>query len=422
MFQRFSHLPWLSGILLVAFTLRVGAAVWVQQRVDRTGSLCLIAGDAEGYWMLARHLVRGEDFAIYDPPRYVERMPGFPVLLALSLKVFGTSALAARLVLAGVGTGACGLVYYLGRELAGRRTGLIASGIAAVSPTFIVFSVLLLSETLFAATLLASLLALAFLVRSGEHVRKASFEKLDRPWLAVVAGVLCGLATLVRPTWILVAPAFVVLYLLESRLSLRRVLHAGLLLAGLVATMAPWTVRNYYVTGHIVPTTLWLGPSLYDGLSPGATGDSNMEFVERDGRYARRDLPDFEYQANAYYRRAALAFAWRNPPRAIELGIYKLWRYANPFPNADQFSQPAVWWGVGLFEFPVLLLAGVGAWRWRTAKWRLVLTVGPVLYFAAIHAVFVGSVRYRLPAEYALLVVTAVGLNWLVERWGRFTP
>jgi hypothetical protein len=68
------------------------------------------------------------------------------------------------------------------------------------------------------------------------------------------------------------------------------------------------------------------------------------------------------------------------------------------------------------------VLAMVGAWQWRTVKWRLVLTVGPVLYFAAIHAVFVGSVRYRLPAEYALLVVTAIGLNWLLERRGRLTP
>src|SRR5579872_6086519 len=103
MFQRFSHLPWLSGILLVAFMLRVGAAVLVQQRVDRTGSLCLIAGDAEGYWMLARHLVRGEDFAIYDPPRYVERMPGFPLLLAAGIRLFGGSVVGVRLLLALVG-------------------------------------------------------------------------------------------------------------------------------------------------------------------------------------------------------------------------------------------------------------------------------------------------------------------------------
>jgi hypothetical protein len=218
------------------------------------------------------------------------------------------------------------------------------------------------------------------------------------------------------------------------------------------------------VTGHFVATTLWLGPSLYDGLSPQATGDSNMDFVENDGRYSRSDVPDFEYQANAYYRRAALDFARHSPGRAIALGFHKLWRFANPFPNAEQFSRRAVWWGVGLFETPVLILGAVGAWRcirqilpanravvglardrcvsggrnsgefqntqtvspqavrFRDPFWALVLSTGPLVYFALVHTVFVGSIRYRLPAEYALLTMTAVGLSWLAERRFRATP
>ena len=54
--------------------------------------------------------------------------------------------------------------------------------------------------------------------------------------------------------------------------------------------------------------------------------------------------------------------------------------------------------------------------------WLIVLTAGPALYFALVHTVFVGSVRYRLPAEYALLVLTAAGLRWIAERLVRPTP
>jgi hypothetical protein len=50
------------------------------------------------------------------------------------------------------------------------------------------------------------------------------------------------------------------------------------------------------------------------------------------------------------------------------------------------------------------------------------LAAGPVLYFALVHAVFVGSVRYRLPAEYPLLVLSAVGLQRLAQRRSGRTP
>ena len=148
--------------LAVALVVRLGLAVAVQERVDRPpAKLCLIPGDAEGYWELAQNIRAGRDYAIYQPPRYVLRVPGFPALLALSQMLFGENPFAARCLLACVGTAACGLTYWLGRELIDGTTGLIAAMYAALSPTLALFSVLLLSETAFAAALLVSLIAIA---------------------------------------------------------------------------------------------------------------------------------------------------------------------------------------------------------------------------------------------------------------------
>jgi hypothetical protein len=49
------------------------------------------------------------------------------------------------------------------------------------------------------------------------------------------------------------------------------------------------------------------------------------------------------------------------------------------------------------------------------------LTLGPLLYFAALHLLFVGSIRYRLPAEYAVLVLSAAGARsvWVRLSAGR---
>jgi 4-amino-4-deoxy-L-arabinose transferase-like glycosyltransferase len=401
------RVPWLWFILGGAFVIRLAAALFVQQWIDRTpGRLCLIEGDAEGYLQLGKKLARGEEYAIYDPPRYVERVPGFPLLLAVGIQLFGEKLLWIRILLAGVGAATCGLVYWLAEELFDRTTAIRAGLIAAIFPTFVVFSVLLLSETFFATMLLASLIALAKLV-------KAEPESTQSRALALAAGMLIGLATLVRPTWLLVGPGFVAIDLLASRDRRRATIHGMLLLAALGVTLLPWTIRNVRVTGHFVPTTLWVGPSLYDGLNEHATGASDMDFVDEDGFYRMMS----EYDADHHYRDLAIDFAKAHPRRALELAAIKFWRFWNPFPNAAQFGHWTIAWGIALWAAPLLALAAYGGWLARRSLWCWLIPAAPVLYFSLVHSVFVGSIRYRLPAEYALVVLSAVGCGALVARW-----
>jgi hypothetical protein len=176
----------------------------------------------------------------------------------------------------------------------------------------------------------------------------------------------------------------------------------------------PWAVRNRHVTGHFVLTTLWAGPSLYDGLNPEATGASDMRFFDRDNLLSRMS----EYEMDKHYRRAAREFAVQNPGRTAELAMVKLWRYFKPWPSADQFAGlgPAI--ATAAFYLPLIGLAAIGAWRRRKDAWLLLLTAGPLFYFAAIHMAFVSSLRYRLPAEYALCVLAACGVQslWAIVK------
>lgn len=416
---------WLIAILFVALVVRLAAAVAVQQHVG--GKLCLIAGDAEGYWELARTIVAGQPYAFADPPRRVHRMPGFPAVLALSMKLFGESPFAARCLLACVGTAACGAVYLLGRQLFDERVGLIACGLTAASPVMAGFSVLLLSETLFALTLTLSLWCAAkWLAPEGRGQKAEGGDASGMTW-ALATGISIALATLVRPSWLLAGPILAaVVFVLSLRKkdhgdrpsSVGRRLEAMAMLAALFVTLLPWAWRNHSVCGHWVFTTLWSGPSLYDGLNPVANGDSNMEFFDRDNLMAKMT----EWDVDQHYRSAAWQFARQNPGRAIELTFWKLWRYWKPWPSAAQFGGlgPAIL--VAGFFMPVSVLAVRGWWLSRQQMWPWLITLGPILYFAAIHSVFVGSLRYRLPAEYPLCVLAAVGLNdWLMRRNGQKT-
>ncbi|MBT6155038.1 MAG: hypothetical protein HOL01_18425 [Planctomycetaceae bacterium] len=394
-------------ILLSAMLLRVVAALIVHDRLQNVWKRdFVIAGDAYGYWELGRKMAVGDEFSLYSPPRQVHRMPGFPAVLAVSMKLFGPSFLAARLLLAVVGMLACWMVFLLGREVFDESVGLMAAGFAAVAPVMVGFSVLILSETLFALCLLGSLYWLAKLIavgsEAGEQRRAIAYS--------LTAGVMVAIAVYVRPSWLLAAPFFAIGIVVLSDNKKQAVVRGLLLSTAAFAALLPWAYRNHQVSGHWVFTTLWAGPSLYDGLNPEATGDSDMAFYDRDKLGQRMT----EYEVDQHYRKKALQFVEENPDRSLQLAVVKAGRYWKPWPNAAQFDHMGYRFGVAVFFVPLVMLAARGWWVYRRRAWAWLLTLGPVLYFFALHLIFVGSLRYRLPAEYPLCVLSAAGLHsWI---------
>ncbi len=439
-----------AALLACALAVRLLAAFLVQSWVDRTpGRLCLVAGDAEGYWALAQSVAQRGEFSLYDPPRRVERMPGVPLWLAGGMRLFGERVVLHRLGFALIGTVACWLTYQLGRLLFDEPVGRLAGWMVAFSPPLCGISVLILSETLFAVGLMGSLVLLAVVWRRLDE-RPGCCDLGLIVW-GMASGGMAGVATLVRPTWLPFVPVYAVGLVVwnwllggpnticdvrdrsggsagaspsreivfprrESRAGdptsgrTRRALVAAIaMIGGLILVMTPWVVRNLQVVGHPVVTTLWAGPSLYDGLNPHATGESDMRFIEEDGIYQRMS----EYDADRHYRQAAVAFARENPRRVFELGLVKLGRFWNPLPNADQFASLPIRLALAAWSGPLFVLSAIGLWIHRRDLRLWVLAAGPVLFFAAVHAVFIGSVRYRLPAEYALVPLAAYTLRRL---------
>jgi 4-amino-4-deoxy-L-arabinose transferase-like glycosyltransferase len=399
--------------------LRVLAADLVQWYTQRKGVLCVFP-DSEIYWELAGKLRRGEPYEIsyyVDLPHFALRTPGYPLFLAACQLAFGPRVLPVRLVQAALGAWCVWLVARLTRRALPDdidppgtiwTVPLIAATITALDPFVVANSAFVLSEALFLPLMLLAQWGLASAWRGELGWRPAA------GW-ALMAGVASGAAVLVRPSWALYVPAVLVLWVaLDWRDRGRRAaaLRGAILVAvGVVVVMAPWWVRNARVYGRFVPTALWSGASLYDGLNPRATGASDMSFL------ADPDVwPLDEETQDAVLRARALAFAREHPGRALGLAAVKAARFWSPWPNAEAFRSPLVAAASMLVSLPLFALLGIGIWDRRRDARALVLLGLPLAYTFVLHLAFVSSMRYRVPAAVPAMGLAAVGVRRVLGR------
>lgn len=397
-------------VLLLALLFRLTAAILVEHRVRQEGRSFFVEGDANGYWDLGRAIASGDDYAIHYPPRRVLRVPGFPLLLAAVIRMFGENIFAARCVLAIVGTGCCWLTWLLGKRLATARVGVCAALLMAVSPLQTGNSVLILSENWFAFWMLVGLLALVKLIDRPQGT--ANDQQRLHPRLvgqSALTGGLIAVAVLIRPgfvPWIVVAFA-AALFLPRTSWSVRWA-TAITMVAAFGAVMLPWVIRNHSITGHWVVTSLWSGPSLYDGLNPHADGSSDMQFIDDDNVMESMS----EYEMNAYYQRMAMEFVREHPGRVIVLAGRKALRFLQPAPGLE-LAGWGLWVVTGGASILFLIFCLAGIRSRMLGLPGLLVVLGPFFLFLMVHMVFVGSLRYRLPTEFPLAILAAAGLS----RW-----
>jgi hypothetical protein len=92
-------------------------------------------------------------------------------------------------------------------------------------------------------------------VIAGCYLLQRALRREDgRPWALLAAGIAWGLATLIRPTTLILPPFVFGALLLRSGLSWGRSLRGlAVFTAGMALTIAPWTVRNYVLSGRVIP-------------------------------------------------------------------------------------------------------------------------------------------------------------------------
>ncbi len=367
--------------------------------------------------------------------------PLYPYLMAGVYALAGPSLLVLKSMQALLGAFSCALVFDLGRQLQGRTAAWIAALGMAYSEMLIFYGGTVMVANVQVPLILGVLLTHLAALRRPTPMRFA------------LVGALVGASVLARQTmllFVLFYAPFVLWMLWPAHAGRYAARCAGAFCLVVALMIAPFTVRNYVVSGDLVMLNSTGGANLFMGNRRGATGlwsppdlgrrrvDSpsamREAFTAVAEEEAGRALPASE--VSAYRARRALAEIAADPMGWLRLELRKLalfWNALEPWNNrAIEISRDFSWvlrapllgWGV---VSPFALL-GLGLWLHRLremgpeARRQAIAMHGPALavvavYLAAALAFFVLS-RYRVPAV-PVLATYAAAVPVALWRWLR---
>ncbi len=293
-------------VVIAAAVVRLAVVIWAARRFPP-------AADGRFYDVVARRIAAGDGYTWLWPDgavTYAAHYPvGYPGMVGASYALFGAHPAVAMGLNAAIGTAAAAAVHRIASVSANRAGALVAGLLVALHPGLVFYTAALMSEGV-TAGLLA--IALFFVVRA---------RKSARPILVLVcSGLVLGVAILVRPQVVLIAPVFGMLGYARMPGSWWR----GALIVSTVALLlvAPWTVRNCARMGQCVFVSANGGWNLLIGAGDGATGS----WVPLDGiEQASACATEFdEAKKDTCFARAGVGAVAENPVSWLSLVPKKL--------------------------------------------------------------------------------------------------
>jgi len=409
------------GLTALALILRL---TWVLV-IDRDS---FAFNDPLFYHHAAKQLANGEGYIDFDGSPTARWPPLYPFLISLIYRVFGQEPTYAEVFNALVGTAVIPLVYFLARSVFGRTEAVAAAAFAAVMPGLIMYTDIMLAETLFSAELLVFFLL----------VLKLSPR---RWWAPLAIGMMIGLAAMTRSEGLLL---FTVPLAVWWRELARRelLLKLAALGAGAALVIGPWSIRNYSQFDRFVLLGTNGGTTFWAGHNPRADGGPTYAPSSLLIRAGQPNEDGVVFKQEALLREEALDFMINNPLRELELIPLKLLHLNRGDSTAIDIwlnsqapgDEPAVahnrkiWLAVVLdFFYYALLTLTIGSvllfgrrlWGDRVMRGVLALFVVSLVFYGFL---FYGNFRYRAPLEPLMMLVAAPLLGRLWSMRGEAPP
>jgi hypothetical protein len=282
---------------------------------------------------------------------------------------------------------------------------MTAAWIAAVYPPLAVMPAYVLSETLYCTIALGGVLALQRAVDASADPRDTQPASAMR-W-AIAAGLLIGVAALVRPVMLFFIP-LALAWLLKRRLIGLSVVVA----VAALAALAPWTLRNLRTYDRFVLIASEGGVTFWTGNHPLARGEGDLAAnpaLKAADLAFRAAHPEASAEAlePLYYRDA---FAWiaREPGSWLMLELRKLFYLVVPIGPSYALHSARYRIASTVPYLIVLPFAVAGLLRKGVRRpVALLLLAGST---AVMSLMFFPQERFRIPTIDPMLIVAASAL------------
>lgn len=319
---------------------------------------------------------------------------GYPALLGVAYAVFGGNVVVGHLLNVVLGVLSVIALRALGTKWFSARVGTAAGFVAALHPTLVLYTTVLATEHAF---MLGSLIVLLALSRVFTPTRCVFW--------AIVAGLLIGGVTYVRPTGLAFLPLALVFAWPERRERARTLLRLLLVGGVAVATLVPWGLRNQRAFGVFSLTSLNAGSNLWMGNHEGSDGC----YVELPDRVAALPLVEREAvlraEAVAFIRADPIGYAKRCVVRTVATlksdTIAVVWNERGLDARLGAWAKTplkAICTGVHVLLWTAALLGLAWSFVRRRYGLGVVALAATLAVLAAPFVLIVGGNRYHLPA------------------------
>jgi len=322
------------------------------------------------------------------------RPPGYPVFLAGIYLFFGEGILAVRIAESVMGALLAVVIALIGMRVGGKIAGALAGILWSIYPLGI-----FVAGLVYPTGLLTMLLAGGVFCILSEPQRELSANRV------FVAGVLLGLAVLTIPA-VLATLAVIALWIISWARG-KRLLLVSVLFLGSALIVVPWTIRDYYIYGRIVPVE----PRLLAHLPRMRIVDQELQqtkveaILKHSSEYAGSVLSEFGHFWMIYPDRIQMADpAYRAQAHEKESRVVK----DTIFTTNAIITTVSILTTGPLFIFAILGSAAI--WFERKRRHHLALLWGIILSFAVAYSFFVAKTRYRIPIEPYIAILSACGM------------